>query len=79
MGPWHHGRDPGPGGGGACARRASGGGPGAAVRCPVVVVHGTDDRIIPHEHGARLAELTGGTLVAFEGSGHAPLGRDPSR
>ena len=49
----------------------------AAVRCPVVVVHGTDDRIIPLEHGARLAELTGGTLVAFEGSGHAPQGRDP--
>lgn len=49
----------------------------AAVRCPVVVVHGTDDRIIPHEHGARLAELTGGTLVTFEGTGHAPQGREP--
>ncbi len=49
----------------------------AAVRCPVVVVHGTDDRIIPHEHGARLAELTGGTLVTFDGTGHAPQGREP--
>jgi pimeloyl-ACP methyl ester carboxylesterase/predicted glycosyltransferase len=49
----------------------------ADVRCPVVVVHGTDDRIIPHEAGARLAELTGGTLVTFEGSGHAPHGREP--
>jgi pimeloyl-ACP methyl ester carboxylesterase len=49
----------------------------ADVRCPVVVVHGTDDRVIPLEHGARLAELTGGTLVRFEGSGHAPQGRDP--
>ncbi len=47
------------------------------MRCPVVVVHGTDDRIIPHEAGARLAELTGGTLVTFEGSGHGPQGRDP--
>ena len=47
------------------------------VRCPVVVVHGTDDRVIPYEAGARLAELTGGTLVTFEGSGHAPQGRDP--
>jgi pimeloyl-ACP methyl ester carboxylesterase/predicted glycosyltransferase len=49
----------------------------AAVRCPVVVVHGTDDRVIPHEAGARLAELTGGTLVTFEGTGHAPQGREP--
>ena len=49
----------------------------AAVRCPVVVVHGTDDRIIPFEHGSRLAELTGGTLVTFEGTGHAPQGREP--
>jgi pimeloyl-ACP methyl ester carboxylesterase len=49
----------------------------AQVRCPVIVVHGTDDRVIPHEAGARLAELTGGTLMTFEGSGHAPQGRDP--
>ncbi len=49
----------------------------ADVRCPVIVVHGTDDRVIPHEAGARLAELTGGTLVSFEGTGHAPQGREP--
>lgn len=49
----------------------------AAVRCPVVVVHGTDDRVIPLAHGARLAELTGGELVSFAGSGHLPQGRDP--
>ena len=49
----------------------------AQVRCPVVVVHGTDDKVIPYETGARLAELTGGTLVTFEGSGHAPQGREP--
>jgi pimeloyl-ACP methyl ester carboxylesterase/predicted glycosyltransferase len=49
----------------------------ADVRCPVVVVHGTDDRVVPFDHGARLAELTGGTLVTFEASGHAPQGRAP--
>jgi pimeloyl-ACP methyl ester carboxylesterase/predicted glycosyltransferase len=49
----------------------------ADVRCPVVVVHGTDDRVIPFDHGVRLAELTGGTLVTFEDSGHAPQGREP--
>jgi pimeloyl-ACP methyl ester carboxylesterase len=49
----------------------------AAVECPVVVVHGTDDHVIPPAHGARLAELTGGTLVSLVGSGHMPQGRDP--
>jgi pimeloyl-ACP methyl ester carboxylesterase/predicted glycosyltransferase len=49
----------------------------AAVRCPVVVVHGTDDRVVPYEHGARLADLTGGALVTFDGSGHLPPGREP--
>jgi pimeloyl-ACP methyl ester carboxylesterase/predicted glycosyltransferase len=49
----------------------------ARVRCPVVVVHGTEDRVVPYEAGVRLAELTGGTLVTFEGSGHVPQGRAP--
>jgi pimeloyl-ACP methyl ester carboxylesterase len=49
----------------------------ASVACPVVVVHGTEDHIIPYEHGVRLAELTGGSLVTFEGSGHVPHARDP--
>jgi pimeloyl-ACP methyl ester carboxylesterase/predicted glycosyltransferase len=47
------------------------------VRCPVVVVHGSDDRVIPLEHGACLAELAHGTLVTFEGSGHVVQGREP--
>jgi pimeloyl-ACP methyl ester carboxylesterase/predicted glycosyltransferase len=47
------------------------------VRCPVLVIHGTDDRIRPHTVGARLAELTGGSLVLLEDSGHAPLARAP--
>ncbi len=49
----------------------------AQVRCPVVVVHGSDDRIRPHAVGERLAELTGGSLVTIEGGGHGPQGRDP--
>lgn len=48
-----------------------------AVRCPVLVVHGTDDRIRPIAFGERLAELTGGELVALEGAGHGPPARDP--
>jgi predicted glycosyltransferase len=48
-----------------------------AVRCPVVVVHGTEDTIVPPEVGRRVAELTGGELVWLEGSGHIPTARQP--
>jgi len=49
----------------------------ALVRCPVIVVHGTDDRIIPYANGVRLAELTGGRLETLEGVGHLPQARHP--
>jgi pimeloyl-ACP methyl ester carboxylesterase len=51
----------------------------ARVRCPVLVLHGSEDRIRPYAHGAELAAATGGTLVTLEGSGHIPLARDPVR
>jgi pimeloyl-ACP methyl ester carboxylesterase/predicted glycosyltransferase len=47
------------------------------VRCPVIVIHGTEDALRSHESGAALARLTGGELISVEGSGHAPHGRDP--
>jgi pimeloyl-ACP methyl ester carboxylesterase/predicted glycosyltransferase len=47
------------------------------VRCPVLVIHGSDDAIRPHAGGAALADVTGGDLVTLEGSGHAPHARDP--
>jgi pimeloyl-ACP methyl ester carboxylesterase/predicted glycosyltransferase len=49
----------------------------ALVRCPVVVVHGDDDRCIPYANGARLAELTGGRLETLEDVGHLPQARHP--
>jgi pimeloyl-ACP methyl ester carboxylesterase len=49
----------------------------ARVLCPVLVIHGGDDRISPHARGAALAEATGGRLVTLEGSGHQPQARDP--
>lgn len=49
----------------------------AGVSCPVLVVHGDEDAISPHERGRSLAEATSGTLVTLEGSGHAPHARDP--
>src|SRR5262249_60195649 len=47
------------------------------VRCPVRVLHGSDDRCQPVARGRRVAELTGGDLVVLEGAGHLPHGRDP--
>ncbi len=47
------------------------------VTCPVLVVHGDEDAISSRARGARLAEITGGSLVTIEGGGHGPQGRDP--
>jgi pimeloyl-ACP methyl ester carboxylesterase len=51
----------------------------ARVCCPVLVIHGTDDAIRPHESGAAFADLLGGALVLLKGAGHAPHARDPVR
>ncbi len=48
------------------------------VRCPVLVIHGDDDRIVRHRVGEVLAQATGGELVTIEGGGHIPLARDPN-
>ena len=49
----------------------------ARVRCPVVVVHGSADRIRPWREGEMLAELTGGSFTLLEGVGHGPMARQP--
>jgi hypothetical protein len=42
------------------------------VRCPVLVLHGTHDRLVPLEMGKRVAAATPGPveLVVIEGAGH---------
>ncbi|HZC72382.1 MAG TPA: alpha/beta fold hydrolase [Jatrophihabitans sp.] len=47
------------------------------LTCPVLVVCGDGDRIVPAERGRLVAELTGGSLVEIEGAGHAPHARYP--
>ena len=47
------------------------------VRCPALVVHGTDDRIIGVRHARRLADALGAPLVEVDGGGHSTIGRDP--
>jgi pimeloyl-ACP methyl ester carboxylesterase/predicted glycosyltransferase len=51
----------------------------AQVRCPTLVIQGTDDRIIALNQGEALAEALGADFVRCEGSGHAPQARDPVR
>jgi len=51
----------------------------ARVSCPALVVHGGEDAIVSHAVGVKAAELTGGALVTFAGSGHCPNIRDPVR
>jgi pimeloyl-ACP methyl ester carboxylesterase/predicted glycosyltransferase len=48
-----------------------------SIRCPLLIVHGTDDRIIPHSNSVRLADLTGGTFITVEGGGHSQPAREP--
>jgi pimeloyl-ACP methyl ester carboxylesterase len=49
----------------------------SGVRCPVLVVQGDADRVIPYEVGARVAEWTGGSLLTVAGGGHGIPMRDP--
>jgi pimeloyl-ACP methyl ester carboxylesterase len=51
----------------------------ADLHCPILVVHGTRDRITSHAVGVEAARLANGALVSFEGSGHIPNVRDPVR
>ncbi|MEA2654454.1 MAG: hypothetical protein QOI37_1681 [Chloroflexota bacterium] len=47
------------------------------VRCPMLLVHGSDDRCQPMERSRILAELTGAPLIVVEGAGHMIPGRHP--
>ncbi len=49
----------------------------ARVRCPTLVIHGTDDSLMMHSDGKALAELTGGELLTIPGGGHMVAGRNP--
>jgi pimeloyl-ACP methyl ester carboxylesterase len=47
------------------------------VRCPMLLVHGTDDQCQPIARAHRLAEITGAPLVVVEGANHMIPGRHP--
>jgi pimeloyl-ACP methyl ester carboxylesterase len=48
-----------------------------AVRCPMLIVHGTEDRCQPPARARRLHEITGAPIVMVEGAGHMLPGRHP--
>jgi pimeloyl-ACP methyl ester carboxylesterase/predicted glycosyltransferase len=52
----------------------------AAVRCPTLVIQGTDDAVVGAARGAAVAAaIPGAELTTLEGCGHAPHLRDPVR
>src|SRR6478609_7934562 len=49
------------------------------IKCPVLMIHGDNDRIQPYARAQLVAEVTGAELVTVEGGGHNPLGRIPAK
>jgi pimeloyl-ACP methyl ester carboxylesterase/predicted glycosyltransferase len=50
------------------------------VRCPVLVIQGTNDEVVGAARGPAIAAaIPGARLLLLEGSGHAPQLRDPVR
>jgi pimeloyl-ACP methyl ester carboxylesterase/predicted glycosyltransferase len=47
------------------------------IQCPVLAIHGLEDRCQPPSRGERVAELTGGAFLGLEGAGHLPQAREP--
>ncbi|HET7531008.1 MAG TPA: alpha/beta fold hydrolase [Mycobacteriales bacterium] len=47
------------------------------IRCPILILHGSDDAIMPPLRSELIAAATGADLVILEGSGHCPQARDP--
>ncbi len=50
----------------------------AAVKCPTLIIHGTDDRLVPLQQSHDLRDaIAGSKLALMDGSGHSPDARDP--
>ena len=49
------------------------------VSCPVLVIHGDEDRLRHHATGVAVAEATGGSIVTIGGGGHGPAPSRPRR
>jgi pimeloyl-ACP methyl ester carboxylesterase/predicted glycosyltransferase len=49
------------------------------IRCPMLLIHGEDDQIVPHGRSEAIEKVTGAEFVTIPGSGHHPLGRFPAK
>ena len=47
------------------------------VRCPVLIINGTQDKISPLADAKALADVTNGRLMVMEGADHVPEARHP--
>lgn len=48
------------------------------IRAPTLVIHGTDDPLVPYPNGERLAhEIPGARLITLPGCGHMPMWECP--
>ena len=49
----------------------------APVNCPVLAIHGREDRCQPWTRSERVAAIADGELLLLEGAGHLPMAREP--
>ena len=47
------------------------------VHCPVLAIHGDQDRCVPLSWSEQMADLTGADLLVLKGVGHCPQAREP--
>jgi pimeloyl-ACP methyl ester carboxylesterase/predicted glycosyltransferase len=50
-----------------------------AIKCPMLFIHGDEDKIQPCARAQAVAEIVGAEFVAIPGAGHNPLGRFPAK
>lgn len=62
---------------GACVEYVARGVDASAIRQPATVIHGQQDRVVPHENGKLLAQrLPGARFVSLKDAGHLPMLED---
>ena len=47
------------------------------ITCPMLIIHGDNDQIVPYARAQLVAEITGAELVTIPGGGHNPLAAIP--
>ncbi len=49
------------------------------IHCPVLMIHGDNDRIQPYARAKFVSEVVGAEFITIPGGGHNPLGRLPAK